>query len=233
MENIFFDDKVVGRVQIRRSKKAYRISLSLREGNVILVVPDRLTVKEGISFLQSKYDWVLAHLKKNEVTVFDENTDFRTTTFRVEIKRHSLHSFQFRLSAGVLAISCPQDKDIHAEESQTIIRQGIERALKMEAKKILPRLVEFLAKEHRFTFSNVSIRSSKSRWGSCSRQGNICLSYFLLILPDELLNYVLLHELCHTREMNHGPQFWKLMDAVTNNNAKKLRLRLKDYKTTI
>ena len=233
MENIVYDDEVVGRIQIRKSAKANRISLSLRDGNVVLVVPEKLPTKAGISFLQSKYDWILAHLKKNEVTVFDENTDFRTITFRVEIKRKALPSFQFQLSAGVLTIFCPQDKDIRAKESQAIIRQGIERVLMTEAKKILPRLVEFLAKEHRFTYSNVTIRSSKTRWGSCSRNGNISLSYFLLTLPDQLLNYVLLHELCHTQEMNHGPQFWKLMDAVTNNNAKKLRLQLKEYKTSI
>ena len=233
MENIVYDDEVVGRVQIRKSVKANRISLCLRDGNIVLVVPDKMPVKAGISFLQSKYNWILVRLKKNETTIFDENTDFRTTTFRVEIKRKPLSAFQFQLSAGVLSIFCPQDKDILAEESQAIIRQGIERVLKMEAKKYLPQLVDFLAKEYRFSYSNVSIRSSKTRWGSCSRTGNISLSYFLLTLPDELLNYVLLHELCHTQEMNHGSQFWKLMDAVTNNNAKKLRKQLKEYKTVI
>lgn len=232
MEDIFYDDGVIGRVQIRKSGKANRISIRIKEGNVILIIPQKKQTEEGIRFLQSKYSWILSHLKKKQTVIFDESTIFRTITFELKITKSPLSSFHFKLTSNLLTILCPQNLDIRSEKSQSVIRIGIERAMRMEAKRILPKRLAFLAEKHRFSYSNVSIRSSKTRWGSCSSRGNISLSYFLMTLPGDLIDYVLLHELCHTKEMNHSVRFWKLMDVVTNNGSKELRTGLKKYKTS-
>ena len=71
-----------------------------------------------------------------------------------------------------------------------------------------------MAKIHHFTYQKVSINSAKSRWGSCSATGKINLSCYLLLLPDRLIDFVLIHELCHTREMNHGKEFKRLMRSI-------------------
>jgi len=233
LEDVFYDDQVVGRVRIQRSGKANRIGIRLKEGNVILTIPQKQQVEDGIRFLQSKRDWVLSHLKKVQMIIFDENTTFRTNTFELKITKSPLSSFHFKLTPNLLTVLCPQQLDIRSESSQSIIRMGVERAMRMEAKRILPKRLAFLAEKYQFTYSDVSIRSSKTRWGSCSSRGNISLSYFLMILPGELIDYVLLHELCHTKEMNHSIRFWKLMDSVTDNNSKKLRAGLKKHKTSI
>ncbi|WP_373802195.1 M48 metallopeptidase family protein, partial [Bacteroides heparinolyticus] len=62
-------------------------------------------------------------------------------------------------------------------------------------------------------------------------RGNINLSYYLVLLPKHLIDYVLLHELAHTREMNHGERFWALLDKLTEGKAEALRMELKQYRT--
>jgi predicted metal-dependent hydrolase len=98
-----------------------------------------------------------------------------------------------------------------------------EAALRREAQALLPGELERLAKEHGFHYRAVGIRKSKTRWGSCSSKGNISLSLYLMLLPPHLREYVMLHELCHTIHMNHGPNFWALMDKCTQGKTNAYR----------
>jgi predicted metal-dependent hydrolase len=73
-----------------------------------------------------------------------------------------------------------------------------------------PRLHE-LAKRHGVSVARVSIRNQRWRWGSCSRQGHICLNWRLVVLPPSVRDYVIIHELMHLKRMDHSPRFWKLV----------------------
>ena len=75
-------------------------------------------------------------------------------------------------------------------------------------------MLEALANEHGFAYSGLGIRFQRSRWGSCSAKGNISLNACLIFLPERLTRHILLHELCHTRQLNHSPEFWKQLFAV-------------------
>jgi predicted metal-dependent hydrolase len=110
---------------------------------------------------------------------------------------------------------------------QTLSRQTAEVDEAEAKKKIVARLNE-LAKRHGFAFNRVSVRSLKSRWGSCSHKNNISLNIRLSVLPEEMLEYVILHELVHTHTRNHSKDFWKELDRLVG-NAKALDLRLKRY----
>ena len=88
------------------------------------------------------------------------------------------------------------------------------RALRDRAKRELPpRLLE-LAALYGLTVTRVSIRNQRSRWGSCSRSGHICLNWRLVTMPDGVRDYVLIHELMHLKRMDHSPKFWKLVAAA-------------------
>ena len=97
-----------------------------------------------------------------------------------------------------------------------------------DARKVLTQRLAELAEDHNFDYGKVSIRSQKTRWGSCSSQNNISLNQNLLHLPDYLIDYVLLHELTHTRVKNHSSKFWNELEKVCP-DAKELRKRLKTY----
>ena len=83
-----------------------------------------------------------------------------------------------------------------------------------------------------FSYGKLSFRNNISNWGSCSFENHISLNVKLMKLPDEIIDYVILHELCHTVEKNHSPAFWKLMGKVCPDYAM-LRIRLKGYHTRI
>jgi hypothetical protein len=87
-------------------------------------------------------------------------------------------------------------------------------ALRSQAKATLPGRLAALASLHGFVYKKVFIKNNVSNWGSCSSLGNINLNLRLVTLPPELADYVMLHELCHLRYMNHGPKFHALLESV-------------------
>jgi len=94
-------------------------------------------------------------------------------------------------------------------------------------KKLIKRLSE-LAEWYSFTYNRVFIRNQRTRWGSCSSKNNISLNIKLALLPNELMDYVILHELVHTRLKNHSKDFWGELNALVG-DAKRLSSRLKEY----
>lgn len=80
------------------------------------------------------------------------------------------------------------------------------------ARNLIVERVQTLAHKHGFTYKRVFVRNQKTRWGSCSQNNNINLNLHLVFLPDELRDYVILHELVHTRIKHHGPDFWRALE---------------------
>lgn len=114
------------------------------------------------------------------------------------------------------------------ENKQTNLPQP--KINEMEAMDILISRLEELARNHHFKYSRVSIRNQKTKWGSCSAKNNISLNINLARLPDELRDYVISHELVHTRFKNHGKKFWAELDKVIGGSAKELSKKLRKYR---
>ena len=96
------------------------------------------------------------------------------------------------------------------------------------ARKMLIEKLEELASKYGFSYNRVSIRNQRTRWGSCSAKNNISLNIKLARIPADLMDYVLLHELVHTRVKNHGKAFWKALDNIVG-DAKEIDAKLKVY----
>lgn len=231
--------KGVGPVLFEISKKATRLRIKLKPFEPVkVVVPANMHPKEALDFVDANRQWILDNIskvkeKENDLTIFDESTQFKTRSFSLAIKKSPLSNIRMQLKNGLLCIEYPAHMSVQAATVQENIRYGIEEAMRVSAKNYLPRRMYELAQQHGFTYNQVFIKNLKSRWGSCSYVNNINLNLHLMRLPDHLIDSVILHELCHTVEKNHGRGFWALMHKVTNGKAKLWDKEMKHYRTVI
>ena len=111
----------------------------------------------------------------------------------------------------------PETSTVMETPDVQFVAQSVARLrewVREEARDYLGAMLAALAQEHGFTYHSLSIRFQRTRWGSCSARGNINLNACLLFLPGPLVRYILLHELCHTRQLNHSERYWKHLFAV-------------------
>lgn len=110
-----------------------------------------------------------------------------------------------------ILVGLPDDHTLTDANVVKAIRQTVISALRVEAKSYLPKRLAYLANQLGCSYQKVRFSHASSRWGSCSSQGTISLNIALMKLPFELIDYVLVHELSHTKQMNHSEAFWQLV----------------------
>ena len=98
--------------------------------------------------------------------------------------------------------------------SQPPLTQAELKDLAARAKEDLPQRVSRYASQIGVSFGRITIRSQKSRWGSCSAKGNLNFNCLLMLAPPEVRDYVVVHELCHRKQLNHSPAFWSLVEEI-------------------
>lgn len=113
-----------------------------------------------------------------------------------------------------LIVYLPPESSLEQLAVQQQVRDTVITILRREARAYLPKQLETLAREHGFQYERIRFSHASGRWGSCSNRGTISLNIALMKLPDELIRYVLIHELCHTKEMNHSSNFWLEVDKL-------------------
>lgn len=113
-----------------------------------------------------------------------------------------------------------------AEPTEKLTREKV-IALAEEALKVIPERVEYFAKVIGVTYGKITVRNQKTRWGSCSSKGNLNFNCLLMLASPEVLDYVVVHELCHRKQMNHSKAFWLEVEKVLP-NYKEVRKWLKE-----
>ncbi len=229
-----FNDPDLGQIVIKPHAKAKRIIARQRNGFIQLTVPLRFGLKDlppSWSSLKPK----LLQLRKTPPGIFSEGDTFSTFSSTAKIMRSPLIDEKFRVSVknGELLVLVPESTDFANIAAQQKIKALLISALKWEAKKILPEKTSALAQKNGLSYSEVRISSATTRWGSCSDKRVISLSLYLMLLPERLIDYVILHELAHTVEMNHSPKFWKLLDRLCGCDSKKIGTELRSYNSEI
>ena len=222
--------KDLGIITLRVSARARRYTLKISKGKITATMPVGGDENRLLSFILENKERLRKGLEKYPARpIIDEHFQLQATTFQVRVVRSERSNFYMQLKKGILHIACPNETDFTDEDVQATLKAMIENALRHEAKRLLPNRLLALAKAYGFTVNGVKINNSKTHWGSCTIRKSINLSLSLMLLPWHLIDYVLLHELCHTIEMNHSDRFWALMNKVTNQKAVTLRNELKSY----
>ena len=223
-------DKDLGIIILRTSPRATRYTLKIAKGTITATLPPGGDEARMLAFIRENREKLLIALAKHPARpLLTDKTEMQTATFRLHIFRTDRTNFYMNLDNGILHIACPAQTDFADERIQELLKDFLEQALRHEARRLLPSRLLSLASRHGVTCTGVKIFNSKSHWGSCTPRRSITLSLSLMLLPWHLIDYVLLHELCHTIEMNHSDRFWALMDKVTDGKALEQRKELKKY----
>ena len=214
------EDLVIGgeNVPVRfiHNRLARRCILRVRpDGSVRVTIPRGGSIKEAIKFTQRNVTWIEQQLRKLQ----DHPVHPRVWSHATEI--------MFRGNQVALSIS-PADNGIiirFADQSIPLpatprdLRPAVEEYMWRLAAQELPPLTLALAAQHQLAVKRVTIRRQRSRWGSCSPRGTISLNWKLVQIPDFVRDYIILHELMHLHQMNHSPQFWKLVTRACPQTA--------------
>ena len=232
MEKII-EDKELGTLIVHVNPRARRLVFRAKSDAIYVTVPSGTTSAEIGDAVNKLRDKLRGCKEKVSRPLIDLNYRIDTEYFRLSLVSGQRDKFLAHSELGEMRIVCPPSADFTDGNLQSWLHKVIEEALRRNAKIILPPRLYMLSGQYNLPFKSVKINSSKGRWGSCSARKAINLSYYLVLLPKHLIDYVLLHELCHTREMNHGERFWALLNSVTDGKALELREELKQYKTEI
>ncbi|HPJ79375.1 MAG TPA: SprT family zinc-dependent metalloprotease [Prolixibacteraceae bacterium] len=220
----------MGEVIFRRHAASRTIKLSVKPGRKILVsYPVDVPFREAERFVGQHTEWILGQLERQrQVSPYPENTPFKTRYHTVLIVRGGLKT-TVRQKGFEWVITLPEAGEHTGYEGMEKVTAIMTEIYRWEARKYLPGRVMELAAQTGLSCGKVTIRNNKSNWGSCSHRNHISLNLHLMKLPGHLIDYVILHELAHTRVKNHGPEFHHLLDELTGHQAARLKAEIRKY----
>lgn len=210
-KDFILDDSLPVTVYKRKGNRHLRLSIA-STGKVRVSIPAWAPYSAGLTFARSRQTWIaeqhkpLKHLAHGQAIGKAHHLEF---TAKPGLTRPAS-----RVSAGSVLVSYPSDLTPSSAEVQRVATEASVRALRAQAERLLPQRLAALAEANSFSYRGVSIKRLRGRWGSCDQNANIVLNLFLMQLPWDLIDYVLLHELTHTKVLRHGPDFWRTMATV-------------------
>ncbi len=204
-ENIVYYQEL-GKVLYVSNRRAKNLSIRInQQGEVRVTIPRYVSQRKAESFLISKKRWITGKLA--EINQWEESGPLLQIGDMLPVRNKLI--------------------PIELQQNEMSIEDAIWRILKNEGKVYLPDRTKELAAMHGFEISGVKVRKMRSRWGSCTAKNSINLNSWLMMLPDHLIDYVILHELVHTTHRDHSTKFWKALDEITGASSRQLRKEIR------
>ncbi len=223
-------DKDFGKIHFVVRRSARNITMRVKEDGLHVTTPPYRSITallEAIAPFRERLRNVCSEVKPKP---FDLNFSIEAECFRLKLETSPLKNFTVSMRDETVVIACPAHADFTTDRVQTLVKNAVMRAMRKKAEEYLPPLVQYWSSLFDLPYNKVTISKARSRWGSCSSKRDISLSFYLMLLPVHLMDYVILHELAHTCEMNHGPKFWELLNQLTDGKALALRKELRMHR---
>ena len=194
------------KIPVRYSSRAKRISIRVNHNGAELILPNK-HYNAGYRFLLSKESWVRQKLQN---AIKHEPIDDKTIPIFGEI--YSLQHIEANY-CNVLIKQNLVEVYSNIPHDKSILIKFLRDKLLLEVTK----LVDFFSAKHELSFSKIRIMNNKNKWGSCSSKGVLSFNWRLVFAPKEILEYLVVHEMCHIIEMNHSIRFWNLVETLYPN----------------
>lgn len=219
----------------RRNCRQMRLTVHLEKG-LQLSIPFRVSYADAERFVFEHSDWIAQTLQKQQCNgrkkIFTPQSHFtcRSTTLRFATTAATQRILSARINNYVVTVFYnPELVDFTLDTVQKFIKKVILASMQKEAEILLYPKAEEIARRTGLEFSRLSIGNAQTRWGTCSSKNEIILSCRLLLLPDHLIDFVILHELCHIAHKNHGPKFHELLNRLSGGKEELFDRELKSY----
>ncbi|MEQ1559719.1 MAG: SprT family zinc-dependent metalloprotease [Methyloglobulus sp.] len=205
---------------IRRSQRASRARIVVKPGQVEIVAPFQVPEHKLHQFVQAKQQWITQALNKM-AAASPQQTDFVPAQYKTGAEMTYLgNHYPLMLKPSKLKrvkVEFADGYTIHVpdamkpDDCQPAIREAMIRWMKKQTKQHVEQMVEIHASKQQLFPRAITIKTQKSRWGSCGIHNDININWLLIMAPKEVLEYVVVHELCHIKVKNHSSKFWSLV----------------------
>ena len=196
---------------IRSKRKS--IALVIKpDGRLIIRAPKRVSKREINALIEKHADWIV----KKQAEVLEAQKKLAPHQFVEGETFYFLgKTYQLRFTGAKKNLVRIWGENLQVAKSVAWNAEAvIENWYKKEARQIFNERAGFYAKKYNFSYEKLKLSSAKRRWGSCSTHGNINLTWRLVMMPPEIIDYVVVHELSHLREHNHSKAFWAQVEAI-------------------
>jgi len=217
--------------RIERSVRRRTVSIQIDAGEVVVRAPQSADTLWIDGWVQSKADWIYPRLRRQQADIQKHLVDPSSGVIE-------LFGEPFRLVHAAVPVSASaaidqQERLIHLSGRENFtdvlkLEQRLKRLLKAAATEILMARTQQIAERTGLQPTSVNVRHYKRKWGQCTSRKEVSLNWRILHLPTTLQNYVIVHELCHLRQMNHSAAFWNLVAQHCPDFSERRR-KLKHY----
>jgi len=238
------DSVSIGHHQIvlKKSRRAKRFRLQLDSAGQFILTTPLLTPKWAANlFLKKHVGWIEKQSSKIEKQK-ELRPDFQYRTgdmfyyfgepviLRISPSERKRPAIKIRDNKMLIMLY----KNISETEGVKAVKKTIQKFYREKAEEVIHDRLQFFNEHYNFRYNRVTLRDQKSRWGSCSRLKNLNFNWRLIMAPIEIIDYVVVHELCHLKEMNHSARYWALVaETVPGHKTRRKWLRENHYLLTL
>lgn len=223
----------IGDITVYKRRGSQTIRLSVAEnGKVKVTIPAWASYRAGVGFAEARSNWIQEHQTASKAQLLSEGQAIGKAHRLHFVANESVKTAVGRIRGSEVVVH----HALHAPVSSSVVQQKAadtaRKALKLQASRLLKQRLDALADAHGYSYRSMAVKQLKSRWGSCDQDTNIIFNVYLMQLPWHLIDYVIMHELAHTKVLRHGAPFWQEMERYTP-RAKQLRNELHGYQPVL